>query len=70
MEDANGIAQWNASGSRKNSIVAAGSSVEQLEAGAGADGGMCGRVPERECGIGRRERTPDGYIPLVDLFDC
>ena len=34
MENADGIAQWNASGSRKKSIVAAGSRAEQLEASA------------------------------------
>jgi hypothetical protein len=34
MEDADGIAQWNASGSRKKIIVAAGLRAEQLKAGA------------------------------------
>jgi len=37
MEDADGIAQWNASGSRKKIIVAAGLRAGQLEAG--TDGG-------------------------------
>jgi hypothetical protein len=43
MEDADGIAQWNASGSRKKSIVAAGSQTEQLTA-------PPGRMKRGECG--------------------
>ena len=57
MENADGIAQWNASGSRKKSIVAAASRVGQLGVNATANGLMRGRVPEqfyyctnRDCG--------------------
>jgi len=38
MEDADGIAQWNASESRKKIIVAAGLRAGQLEAGSGRGG--------------------------------
>ena len=51
MEDADGIAQWNASGSRKKSIVAAGLRTGQLEAGEVPevwDVGKHRAVPERE----------------------
>src|SRR5258708_39831474 len=48
MENAHGIAQWNASGSRKKSIVAAGSRAEQLGAPeAGIRGGQW-LLPERK----------------------
>jgi hypothetical protein len=47
MEDADGIAQWNASGSRRNSIVTAGSRTEQLE-GIQFDWKRSVRVPEWE----------------------
>ena len=44
MENADGIAQWNASGSRKKSIVTAGSRGEQLEGiGSRSESGLfCG----------------------------
>jgi hypothetical protein len=63
MEDADGIAQWNASGSRKNSIVAAGSRVEQLDA-------LAGQIREDRAsartGMAKRVAGPLGKC--IDLF--
>jgi hypothetical protein len=63
MEDADGIAQWNASGSRKNSIVAAGSRVEQLEA-------LAGQIREERASArtGMEKRVAGALGRCIDLF--
>ena len=60
MEDADGIAQWNASGSRKNSIVTAAPSAEQLGAIVSRYGLSHELVPEREGAESRQKHLKPG----------
>ena len=70
MEDADGIAQWNASGSRKKIIVAAGLRAGQLAAGTGGGGGAESKVRTRT-GVGKEsEWSLSGLcIPFGHIFD-
>jgi hypothetical protein len=53
MEDADGIAQWNASGSRKKLIVTAGSRAEQLEGRERSE--RAGERVNSRTGMGKRQ---------------
>ena len=65
MENAHGIAQWNASGSRKKSIVAAGLRAGQLEVAGVWRAGSHGVVPERDGNRGLEEVRWRAYVLCV-----
>ena len=65
MEDVDRIAQWNASGSRKKSIVAAGLRAGQLEVAGVWRVGRHRVVPERDGNRGLEEVRWRAYILCV-----